>query len=263
MGVTSMKKFFKTFFLILVSAGLIQAQSVQELIKKCDEYIEEKFDNVNALKTIEQAYKLEPNNFEVLWRMSRAYVDYGEHLPARNDKEKEEQLKMFEKALEYAEKAIKVNPNSSIGYIRRAIANGKIALFKGVFKTISLVNSVKADCEKAISLNNGGDIHQSVALYVLARAHSKVCEKPKFARSIIGLGWGDREEAAKLFERAIKMRPNFIMYRLEAAKNYIEMENYAKAKEHLSVIPNLPKLDEDDDEYRAEARKLLNEIKNK
>lgn len=258
-----MKKILiQTLFVFLI-AGFLQAQSVQELIKKCDEYIEEKFDNVNALKTIEQAYKLEPNNFEVLWRMSRAYVDYGEHLPARNDEEKNLQLQMFEKALDFAEKAIKVNPNSSIGYIRRAIANGKIALFKGVFKTISLVNSVKEDCEKAIKLNNGGDIQQSVALYVLARAHSKVCEKPKFARSIIGLGWGDREEAARLFEKAIKMRPNFIMYRLEAAKNYIEMENYQKAKEHLTAIQNLPKLDEDDDEYRAEAKKLLNEIKNK
>lgn len=258
-----MKKIFLFILFIFSFITFIQAQSVQELIKKCDEYIEEKFDNVNALKTIEQAYKLEPSNFEVLWRMSRAYVDYGEHLPARNDEEKEQQLKMFEKALEYAEKAIKVNPNSSIGYIRRAIANGKIALFKGVFKTISLVNSVKADCEKAINLNNGGDIQQSVALYVLARAHSKVCEKPKFARSIIGLGWGDRDEAAKLFERAIKIRPNFIMYRLEAAKNYIEMENYQKAKEHLYAIQNLPKLDEDDDVYRAEAKSLLNEIKNK
>jgi len=258
-----MKKIMILTLFVFFVVGFLQAQSVQELIKKCDEYIEEKFDNVNALKTIEQAYKLEPNNFEVLWRMSRAYVDYGEHLPARNDEEKNLQLQMFEKALDFAEKAIKVNPNSSIGYIRRAIANGKIALFKGVFKTISLVNSVKADCEKAIKLNNGGDIHQSVALYVLARAHSKVCEKPKFARSIIGLGWGDREEAAKLFEKAIKMRPNFIMYRLEAAKNYIEMENYQKAKEHLTAIQNLPKLDEDDDEYRAEAKKLLNEIKNK
>ncbi len=258
-----MKKIEAFVLIILLFTGFVYSQSVQELIKKCDDYIEVKFDNVNALKTIEQAYKLEPNNFEVLWRMSRAYVDYGEHLPGTNDKEKEQQLKMFEKALEFANKAIQVNPNSSIGYIRRAIANGKIALFKGVFKTISLVNAVKEDCEKAIKLNNGGDIHQSVALYVLARAHSKVCEKPKFARSIIGLGWGDRDEAAKLFEKAIKMRPNFIMYRLEAAKNYIEMENYKKAKEHLSVIPNLPKLDEDDDEYKAEAVKLLNEIKNK
>lgn len=258
-----MKKTTIIFVLLIVFVTLVQAQSVQELIKKCDEYIEEKFDNVNALKTIEQAYKLDANNFEVLWRMSRAYVDYAEHLPARNNQEKEQQLKLYEKAVEFAEKAIKVNPNSSIGYIRRAIANGRVALFKGVFKSVSLVNSVKADCEKAIQLNNGGDIHQSVALYVLARAHSKVSERPKLARSVIGLGWGDREEAAKLFERAIKMRPNFIMYRLEAAKNYIEMENYQKAKEHLSVIPNLPKLDEDDDEYRAEARKLLNEIKNK
>lgn len=258
-----MKKLLILSFFFFISISLINAQNVQDLIKKCDEFIEVKFDNVNALKTIEEAYKLDPNNFEVLWRMSRAYVDYGEHLPSKTNAEKDQQLRMFEKALDFAERAIKVNPNNSIGYIRRAIANGKIALFKGVFKSISLVNAVKADCEKAIALNNGGEIHQSVALFVLARAHSKVSERPKVARNLIGLGWGDRNEAAKLFERAIKIRPNFIMYRIEAAKNYIGMENYKKAKEHLSIIQNLPKLDEDDDEYRIEAQQLLNEIKNK
>lgn len=258
-----MKKFFYILFVITLIINSSKAQSVQELIDRCDDYIEVKFDNVNALKTIEQAYKLEPNNFEVLWRMSRAYVDYGEHLPSNNDSQKQKQLEMFEKALEFAEKAIKVNPNSSIGYIRRAIANGKIALFKGVFKTISLVNSVKADCEKAIKLNNGGVNQISVAYFVLARAHSKVCEKPKFVRVPLGLGWGDRSEAAKLFEKAISMRPNFIMFRLEAAKNYIEMENYQKAKEHLNSIPQLPNLDEDDNVYRREAAQLLEKIKNK
>lgn len=258
-----MKKFVSILFAIALIINISKAQSVQELIDRCDDYIEVKFDNVNALKTIEQAYKLEPNNFEVLWRMSRAYVDYGEHLPINNDSQKQKQLEMFEKALDYAEKAIKVNPNSSIGYIRRAIANGKIALFKGVFKTISLVNSVKADCEKAIKLNNGGVNQISVAYFVLARAHSKVCEKPKFVRVPLGLGWGDRSEAANLFEKAIKMRPNFIMFRLEAAKNYIEMENYQKAKEHLNSIPKLPNLDEDDDVYRKEAAQLLEKIKNK
>lgn len=258
-----MKKFVSILFAIALIINTSKAQSVQELIDRCDDYIEVKFDNVNALMTIEQAYKLEPNNFEVLWRMSRAYVDYGEHLPSNNDSQKQKQLEMFEKALDYAEKAIKVNPNSSIGYIRRAIANGKIALFKGVFKTISLVNSVKADCEKAIKLNNGGVNQISVAYFVLARAHSKVCEKPKFVRVPLGLGWGDRSEAANLFEKAIKMRPNFIMFRLEAAKNYIEMENYQKAKEHLNSIPKLPNLDEDDDVYRKEAAQLLEKIKNK
>lgn len=53
------------------------------------------------------------------------------------------------------------------------------------------------------------------------------------------------------------------MFRLDAAKNYIEMDEYQKAKEHLYKIPHLAKNDEDDERFKAEAATLLNEIKNK
>ncbi len=249
--------------ILLFICSLAYSQSVTELIEQNDDYIEVKFDNINALKTIEQAYSLKPNNFEVLWRISRAYVDFGEHLPDKTDNDKREQLKHFEKALDFANKSINISPENMIGYLQRAIANGKIALFKGVFKSISLVNSVKKDLELAIKLKNGGDIHQSVAHYVLARAHSEVCNKPYLLRLPLSLGWGDRDVAAENFDIAIKIRSNFIMFRLDAARNYIEMDEYQKAKEHLNVISSLPKLDEDDDTYRTEAKKLLEEIKNK
>ncbi|MBM4176057.1 MAG: tetratricopeptide repeat protein [Ignavibacteria bacterium] len=249
------------FFLLMVAKA--HSQSVSELLKQADELIEIKFDNVNQLKVMEQAYKLEPNNFEVLWRMSRAYVDYGEHLPDKTDAEKDQQLKQYEKSLDFANKSININPGSMIGYLHRAIANGRIALFKGVFKAISLVNSVKDDLEKAIRLNNGGNNHQSVAHYVLARAHAEVCEKPYLIRLPLTLGWGDRDDATTHYETAIKLRPNFIMFRVDAAKNYIELDEWQKAKEHLYSVANLPNLDEDDEVYRIETKKLLEEIKSR
>jgi len=39
--------------------------------------------------------------------------------------------------------------------VRRAIANGKNSIVKGVFSVAGVVNSVKEDCEKAIKLNSG------------------------------------------------------------------------------------------------------------
>ncbi len=257
----SRKIWFLIFSLAVLKVSF--SQSAADLIKQADDLIEVKFDNVNQLKVMEQAYKLEPNNFEVLWRMSRAYVDYGEHLPDKTDAEKDQQLKQYEKSLEFANKSINVNPGSMIGYLHRAIANGRIALFKGVFKAISLVNSVKADLEKAIKLNNGGNNHQSVAHYVLARAHAEVCEKPYLIRLPLTLGWGDRDDATEQYETAIKLRPNFIMFRVDAAKNYIELEEWQKAKNHLYAVPNFPNLDEDDETYRVEAKQLLERIKSR
>ena len=128
---------------------------------------------------------LSPNDYEILWRLSRTYVDIGEHLPNNTDAEKDKQLEFYEKSVDFAQKAIAVNPNGAMAYTRRGIANGRIALFKGPFKAPGLVKQTKADCEKAISL----DPLEPAAYYVLGRAHAKVMEKPGFVRWATGLDW--------------------------------------------------------------------------
>ncbi|CUS76832.1 Tetratricopeptide repeat-containing protein [Candidatus Kryptonium thompsonii] len=257
-----MKHFFSFLIALAILSKLAIAQSNEkfnQLIAEGDEYSEKKFDNYKALEKYLEAYKINPRDYNVLWKLSKVYVDIGEHLPTRTKEEKQKQLEMYEKAREYAELAIQVNPNGSMGYTRRAIALGRIALFKGVWESIDLVKKVKEDCEKAIQL----DPNNSVAYYVLGRTHAKLCEKPKLFRAPLGLGWANYDDAIKNFEKAISLRPTFIMYRLDAAKAYIEVKNYKKAKEHLAKIAELPTEDEDDPQFRAEAKELLEKIKDK
>lgn len=251
------------FSLLLISFAQSHAQTPEQLIAEGDEYAEKKYDNKRALESYQKALALAPNNAEALWRISRAYVDIGEHQPDGTDAEKDAQLKVYNTSLDYAEQAIKANPNSMMGYLRRAIANGRIALFKGVFSVIGLVKDVRADLEKAIKLGNGDKHQRAVAHYVLARTHAKVCEKPYLVRLPLGLGWGDREIAANEYTKAIELSPNFIMFHLDAAKNYVEMDEYQKAKDHLFKIPHFAKDDEDDDRLKKEAAALLAEIKDK
>lgn len=239
------------------------SQEADQLVAQGDEFAEKKFDNGKALEAYEKALLLRPADYDILWRISRAHVDIGEHLPEQTEAQKDAQLKVYEKALDYANKAVKANPAGTMGYLRRAIANGRIALFKGVFSVIGLVKSVRKDLEKAIELNNAGSHQLAVAHYVLGRTHAKLCEKPYLLRLPLGLGWGDREVAASEFEKAIAIDPDFIMFRLEAANNYVEMEEYQKAKQHLYKIPSLQKGDEDDERFRKEAAALLETIKNK
>jgi len=237
----------------LFSTSLVSAQGKEKLVSEGDQYSTVTFENQKALEKFLQAEKIAPKDHEVLWKISRSYVDIGEHLPVKTDQEKQAQADMYQKALDYANAAVAANPNGSMGYLRRAIANGRIALFKGIFTAVDLVKQVKADCEKAIAL----DANNPSAYYILARTHSKVCDKGKMVRWPLGLGWGDRDEAAKLFEKAIAMRPNFMMYRIEAAKNYLEMDEDQKAKDQLQKIASLPKEDEDDDAVRKEAKDML------
>jgi FimV-like protein len=230
---------------------------VNQLILQGNEFAEKVFDNQKALEKYSEAFALSPNNYEILWRLSRTYVDIGEHLPKTTDAEKQKQLEWYEKSLDFAKKAVAANPKGAMGYTREAIANGRIALFRGIWESLDLVKQTRADCEKAISL----DSTEAAAYYVLGRTNAKVCEKPKFIRWPLGIGWANMDDAAKNYEKAIELRPSFIMYRLDCARAYIEMDEYTKAREHLTTIASLPKEDEDDDTFRKEASELLDKIK--
>jgi len=247
------------FIILLCTAASINAQTVPDLVAEAERYATVTFENRKALEKLQQAEKSEPGNYDVLWRISRAYVDIGEHLPGVTDADREKQLEFYQQALTYAEKAIAAAPNHSTGYVRRAIANGRVALFKGVWSAIDFVKQTKADCEKAISI----DPNDHVAYYILGRTHAKLCEKSKVIRWPLGLGWANMDDAISNYEKAIALRSNFIMYRLDAARAYVEEKEYKKAKDHLIAASTFPKQDEDDDQYRKEAKELLEKIKDK
>lgn len=252
------------FFLIfLLLAGISFAQSAEELIAQADQLATKDFKNEQALEKLLAADKLSPNNWEIYWRLSRSYVDIGEHLPAGTESQKNAQLAKYQLAFDFSDKAVKLAPDKSITYLRRAIANGRIALFKGVWDALGLVKDVKADLEKAIKLGNGGNEVQASAHYVLGRTHTKVCEKSYFVRLPLGLGWGDIDVAIAEIKKAIEMRPNFRMYYYDLAKAYIADDNYKAARESLAKIPGIPIVDEDDEKLAADAKKLADEIKNK
>ncbi|MDA0987459.1 MAG: hypothetical protein O3A55_07680 [Bacteroidetes bacterium] len=231
----------------------ILSQSINELISLGEEASTIKFNNQLALQYFEKANNLEKNNYEVLWRLARTYLDIGEH------SEESKQLSIYEKSLSFSELAIKANPQGSMGYMRRAAAVGKVALFKGVWESLDLVGKIKSDLEKSIQLDKANP----GAYYILARTHAKLCEKPKFIRIPLGIGWANMSESISKYEKALQLRPNFIMYNLDAAKAYIEIDEYHKAKILLHKIPTLQKEDEDDEAFKNEAESILNKIKNK
>ncbi len=246
---------FFLFFFVNISA-----QSLEELMAEGDNYYKE-FNHQKALETYLKADSLFPGNWELMWKISRAYVDLGEKMPEETSEEEEAKKAMFEKAVAYADSSVKLAPDQAEAYVRRAIANGKLALFEGVFSAIGRVNDVRDDCEKAIELGNGGNYTQALAHYVLGRAHYKVCEKPYLLRLPLGLGWGDMDESISHLEIAVKLRPNFRMFYLALAKSYMEEDEYEKAKEALIALEKAPFVDEDDDKVLAEAKVLMKEVK--
>ncbi len=254
------KKLALSFSIIFLFAANLFAQNINQLIDDSEKYYKE-FNNEKELEVLQKAEKIDPNNWEAVWRLSRVYVDIGEKMPNSTSAQEDAQIATYQKALTYAEKAVKLGPDRSTSYLRRAIANGRIALFKGVFSVAGVVNSVRADAEKAIQLNNDGNFTQAISHYVLARTHAKTSEKWKPARSVLGLGWADNEIAIAEYKKAIQLYPTYIMFYVDYANSLIREDEYQTAREMLNKALTLSKQHQDDDKRLAEAKKLLNDIK--
>jgi hypothetical protein len=175
---------------MLVTASVVSLADVQQLCKQYDAQIEA-LDVKGAKNTIESAYKEDAKSHDVLFRLARLHVILGDQ-----ESQEDKKLPLYNKALDYANKAIASNGKSMGGYVYRAAANGKIALFKGIFSVASVVNAVRDDATKAIQLNNDTPERLAAACYILGRAHLNLVKKPKLVRLPLGLGWGNIEEAS-------------------------------------------------------------------
>jgi len=187
-------------------------------------------------------------------------VDMANKMPEETSAQEDAKFDKYKESFIYADSAVKLAPDQSVTYVRRAIVNGRIALFEGVFSAIGTVNDVKDDCERAIELNNGGNYVQALSHYVLGRTHAKVCEKSYLLRLPLGLGWGDMDVAIREYQIAIKLKPNYRMFYLDLAKAYIEEDEYELAKENLLMVEKSPVNLEDDEKYLEEAKQLLVEV---
>ena len=234
-----------TLIFIFILTGNVFA-GTDELIAEGDS-LYQMFDNYAAEAKYMEALNLDPDNVEIIWRISRSKVDIGEHLAV------DQQEAYFEEALTYADRAITADSKSAVAHLRRAIALGKLALHKGVFKSISIVKQVRESLETSLKL----DSSNPTTHYVMGRTHHKLCEKPAFARKLLGLSWANEDTGLKEYETSIKLDGTFIMYRLDYAKFLIELERYSDAKNQLVKIADLPIRDEDDEGYKIEAAKML------
>ena len=76
-----------------------------------------------------------------------------------------------------------------------------------------------------------------------------------------GVPPGSNEESAVAFKRAIEIDPNHIEHHLELARTYKYMGEKELAQQSLQTVLELPNIDEDDPQFKEEAKELLKKIK--
>ncbi len=257
-----MKKSLILLLSLTVLAVLGWGQTASDHIKAGDEAYAQ-FDDQKALEHYQEALKLEPENYEALWKASRASVDIADIMPG-GDKAAAERQKLYTQGTDLAEKAVKANPNDTWGHFQVAAALGKKLLMLGKKEQIDGSKKIKAEIDKAIELDPNNDL----AYHALGRWHRRMAEIGGTSRFFGGIIYGSIpkgsfDESEKNLKKAVDMKPEYVNHHLELGKTYAAVKKYDLAAAEFQKAIELPKTTSKDDVLKAEAQAELAKLKGK
>lgn len=251
-------KLLKCILFLVIFAGMLKANSYSELIEEGDSYYK-KFDNIGALKKYEQAYKLAPDNYDVLLRLTRTYNDAGEELKELHKRDQAEGY--ITKGVKFAELFKKKFPDSASVYAYLALSYGNMAMYVGGKEKITYANKIKDNASKAQRMNPDDYLPYIIlGIYNREVAGLSWLERA-FANTFFGdVPDGSYEESEKMFYAALKLKPGMIVATYQLSKTYRELENEKKEKELLNQVLKLPMLDFRDKFAKEKAKSRLAEL---
>lgn len=234
----------------------VLAQELDRAIKNGEE-LGKKWDYQGAVGAYEATLACNPNNFELLWRLAYNYIKLG--LMAKKNADK---VLLYEKAADYAAKALAVDNSKIEGHLWLAVAQGRLALLKGGKAKVVLSKNVKAEAEKALQIDPNND----AALHVMGGWNREAATLPgilkMFAKIIYGgLPPSSKEDAVKYLEKAVAINPNSIEHHLALGKCYMAVNKWDLVKKEWAECLKLVPLDAYDKDFQEEAKTLLGEYK--
>ena len=235
---------------ILPSAGA--APSAAQLIQSGD-VADRAFKPADALDSYLPAEKLQPNNVDLLLRISRQYRHLMSDTGSSAGK-----LKYGQMALDYDKRAAALAPNDSDAQLSSAITYGKMLPHSGKKEQVTASPLIKKSADRAIRLNAQNDN----AWHVLGRWHQTLANVSGVKRAVGGMLYGDlptgsNAESVKCFERAIAINPKRCRHHIELGRTYAQMGREAEAKRSLKQGLALPNREKDDPEIKARGRESL------
>jgi len=232
------------------------SSELDSIIEKGDKYYNS-FSNLEALEEYTKAYGLNPKNFEVLMKITRAYNDVGEDYKEQGSAGTEG---YFIKAFEYSEIMKELFPEKGETFFFMAATRGNLALFKGGKEKVKLGRDVEKYARKAIELKpDYGEPHVALGVYYREVANLNWFLK-KFAKAFFGgLPDGTNEDSLKMLMKAEQLLPHNVYVQFELGKTYKEIGNKEKMKEHFDKALKLPNTDHRDKYFKMHIKSYLEE----
>ncbi len=246
--------------MLLACGQTVDAQPSEEIALGDKAY--GRFDNEEALMHYLEALKGDSSSYEALWKGARAYADVGKSLE-KVDRTKAKEL--YVQGAGLARKVVELYPEAPEVHFVLALCLGRLALFEGGKTKIRLSKEVKKEAERAIEI----DPNHDGAYHILGRWHYNVATLSWVLRAFAKLIYGgvppgaSVEAAAEMFAKAIEIDGTKPVHHLEYARTLKELWRYSEAREQLERCIELSQVQWEDPAHKAEASKMLEEIKDK
>jgi len=239
------------------------AQTAGEHLKQADDFYTQHKDK-EALEAYLAAVKLDPKNYEALWKLSRSYVDVGDLVsPKEKDFEKRQQ-EFYKNAQIYGRKAVAANPNDTWGHFYLSAALGMYALMLGKKDQVNMSKEIKTEIDKAIELDPNNDL----AHHALGRWQRRMAEiggaQRLFGSILFGsIPKGSFEDSEKALKKASDLKPDYINHHLELGRTYVSLKKYDLAAQEFQKCLDLNEASSKDAAYKDEAKQELAAAKKK
>lgn len=235
---------------MLLAGSMAGAQTAAEHIALGDkEYVA--MNAPAALQHYEEAIKLDPKNYEALWKASRSAVDLGSY-----ERNEDKRTAYFKTAELDARRAVEANPGEAEGHFNLARALGKNALTQGPRARIKYAKDVRSEALECLKINP----KHAGCLHVMGMWNAEVMRLNGFTRAIAKNFLGGKifdsanwSEAKRYMEESVAAEPDRIVHHVDLAGVYRDTGDKAKARAEWQTAMKLPNRDVNDRYYKAEA----------
>jgi tetratricopeptide (TPR) repeat protein len=144
-----------------------------------------------------------------------------------------------------------------------AASLGNIAVVSPVEKQLDLAGEIRDAVEESIAR----DPQNGAAYHIYGVWHRKLAELGQGKRILAGVFYGrslptgSLQQSIEYLKKAVALNPTAIISRLELARSYIAVEDFADARAMLKSVPALPIQFSDDAKHKEESAQLLQQIK--
>lgn len=244
--------------LFILSPAILFGQSKIEPLKEKADSLYRNFQEKEALDVYRQIVEERPEDFTALWRTSFLYSRVGNRLDS-----KDQQKTYFNRAIEFAERALEVDSTHTQSNFVMAVAMGRKALISGARERVAASRDIKKYADRALEY----DSENEGAWHVLGRWHFKIANLSWLERAAANTLFGgipgdaSNEKAAEYIEKAIELNDRYIRYYYDLAQVYQEMGKKEQAVQTCQTALKKTSITPDDDQLKEECRKLINKLK--